>query len=1074
MMKTFSIKGCAATILAMATCLQLAAQDDVTKFFLKNHDFDSNFDYPAGNSTAVKQEIKEIKDWIPDLSADYTITGVYEFGFSGTYNSAKVPAQGYNGSTGGALALSTGWSQTFCYYQEVTLPAGTYTIQAPTYNGKSVTAGTSKLAWIPATGTSVTSKLSAYPSNEWTLDQISFTLTKQTAGRLQIGYQAAPGGSANSANLLIDYVQILAKDMAIDKTQLKLNLDTANTLYGEGNGQAADSLKSIIGAAQAIYDNEASTMPEVLEANYLLENIIRHYRKINASEENPLDCTEYISNPSFENNGTNGWTVKNMATQSNSVFSIKNGTYYIESWVNIGSPIGDASVSQTIKDLPAGNYILKASALHIQQNGNGSVNNNGAAQTGASLYAGTSKVSVTAMQSYSLRFSVFEERSDIEIGLKAENATGNYLCLDNFKLHYIGDISPSSYAQEVQKLIGLGQEYLDKGIQDIAAEPLKVAMEAGEAALQGSGVGADGTIIYDQEKLSEARTQLLEALEAAQASRALYDELQARIDYAQKVYGWWEGTARKANLITVLKTSIETARQKLTDYTLSATQINSAITSLNNRIKVVDKKIYASASACGTEAQLALPTSQWCYERSMQSKHWILFWEAGYGTSAPASVESILSTADKVFEFYADSLKFITINEGRSKTDTYKMIIRLRYTDEWEASGSGIDNTIGLLTLSRWAYTSREGQTVAHEIGHCFQYQTHCDNNDWNGWMYNWGSGNYNVFWEMCAQWQAYKYYPYMQFNNEWLTNTLNGLHKHPLAVDLRYNNYFIQDYFCHKHGMDFLGRLWNESKNPEDPLQTYMRLTMDQSLSSEAQLDLLGNEMWEYGARMTTFDMDPIRTYGASTIGKRNQTKLTKDSEGCWSPTVADCIENFGHNAIRLNIPVIGKTVYAEFTGEAGKSGYTAYNTTKAGWKVGFVALKKDGTRIYGDIATASYNTPEATISFECPAGCSYLWLVVSGAPTGYWTRDWIDWDGAEGTKEQWPYKVKFYQTNVYGNANNNAFPEAIHTVTSDHVKPADNNIYSITGRLVRRGSTSLEGLPHGVYIVGGKKVVK
>jgi hypothetical protein len=40
----------------------------------------------------------------------------------------------------------------------------------------------------------------------------------------------------------------------------------------------------------------------------------------------PTDKTNLIKNPSFETNGTAGWTVKNMSTQSNSVFSVKNGT----------------------------------------------------------------------------------------------------------------------------------------------------------------------------------------------------------------------------------------------------------------------------------------------------------------------------------------------------------------------------------------------------------------------------------------------------------------------------------------------------------------------------------------------------------------------------------------------------------------------------------------------------------------------------------------------------------------------------------------------------------------------------
>lgn len=790
------------------------------------------------------------------------------------------------------------------------------------------------------------------------------------------------------------------------------------------------------------------------------------------------DYTSYLKNPSFETDGLSGWTVKNMATQSNSVFSIKNGTYYIESWVNIGSHIGDASVCQTLTGLPTGQYKLTASALHIQQSGSGSTTNNGAEQTGACIYAGMNKVPVTAMKQYEVTFSVIDEGDNIEIGLKAEGATGNYLCLDNFKLQYVGAVSITAYAQEVELMCNQGQEFLDKGIQQTVAETLTAAIGKAKTALQGTGTAEDGSIIYDQKALSEAKNLLADALDAAKASRLLYDNLQTRIDYARKVLVWWEGTEQKANQLNNLKSEIDSAAQKYTDYTLTSDEISDAIKSLNTRISLVDKKIYCSGSACGTETELNNPASHWSFERSLQSKHWILFWEAGYGTDVPGSVESILDRADQIFEFYADSLKFITINQGKSKTDTYKMIIRLRYTEEWEASGSGIDNTIGLLTLSRWAYTSRDGQTVAHEIGHCFQYQTHCDNNDQNGWMYNWGSGNNNVFWEMCAQWQAYKYYPAMQFNNEWLTNTLNGLHKHPLAVDLRYNNYFIQDYFCHKHGMDIIGRLWNESKKPEDPLQAYMRLTMSSKLSTAEKLEQLNNEMWEYGARMTTFDMDPIRELGKNTIGKRNQTNLTKDDEGFWSPTVDNCIENFGHNAIRLNTPTKAKTVYAEFVGEVGKSGYTLYNKIKAGWKMGFVAMLKDGTRVYGDISTALFKTdlknPEILVEFECPDNCSHLWFVVSGAPTSYWTRDWIDWDGLEGKKEQWPYKVKFYQTNVQGKANNNTYPDAIERILPDCNLPvATDGVYSITGTLLRKGTISLEGLPHGIYIVNGKKVV-
>ena len=81
------------------------AQTDVSKYYLTNYGFDSDFNYPASSKATVEKEINDIKGWTPQLSADYTITGVYEFGFQGKYNGATVPAKGYDGEGGGGLAL---------------------------------------------------------------------------------------------------------------------------------------------------------------------------------------------------------------------------------------------------------------------------------------------------------------------------------------------------------------------------------------------------------------------------------------------------------------------------------------------------------------------------------------------------------------------------------------------------------------------------------------------------------------------------------------------------------------------------------------------------------------------------------------------------------------------------------------------------------------------------------------------------------------------------------------------------------------------------------------------------------
>ena len=1061
-------------MLLSLSSLAVQAQDDVTKYYLSDYGFDTGYNYKSGAKDNVVKEINEIVGWTPSLSADYTITGIYEFGFKGKYNGTVVPETGFDGEAGGGLALSTGWEQTFCYSQEVTLPKGTYTIVAPTYNGKSVTAGQSQLAWVPNSGTEVTSTLKSYPSKKWTEDKVTFTLSTKTTGRIRIGYKAGAGSSTNSAGILIDYVKLLGENLGVTKIAIRLAVNEAKKELKNGT-VGVDELQAAIDHANEQYEKGASlTTLEILEEVYQLNQAVEDFKVKNASTDKPLDRTVLINNPSFETNGTEGWELDNMASQSNTVFNLKQGSNYVESWVSMGSHIGSASVKQTLKHLPVGNYRLSANALHVQQRSAGSIfNDSDNPQTGVYIVAGNAHTLVSESKNYSVDFSVFDEGEEVEIGLEADKATGNYICVDNFTLGYTGSVNQQSYVDELQRLVARATDFIGAGIQTSVRESVDQAIATAHVALEGTGTDAQGNKLYSQEALEAARSAMLAALDACRASRARYNSLQSSIDKATKVYGWWQDDQRKATAVAALQTAIQTATAQISNADLTDQDLTAAVTALDKKTDAVDKKIYCSGNACGTDSDLKNPNSQWCYARSMESKHWVLFWEAGYGKSAPSSVESILNTADRIFEFYADSLKFINIGQGKSKTDTYKMIIRLRYTSEWEASGSGIDNTIGLLTLSRWAYTSRSGQTVAHEIGHCFQYQTHCDNNNWNGWMYTWAnSGNGNVFWEMCAQWQAYKFYPSMQFNNEWLNNTLNGLHKNPLAEELRYNNYFIQDFFCHKQGKNIIARLWNESYNPEDPFQTYMRITMDSKMTSAQKLEQFNNEMWEYGARMTTFDIDDIRTAGAGTINKRAQTKLVKNSEGFWQSQASDCVENFGNNAIRLNVPANGGTVYAEFSGEAGRDGFIKYNVNKAGWKIGFVALKRDGTRVYGDVSTATYASPNATLSFDCPSGCTYLWLVVSGAPTSYWSRGW---NGTTSDDEQWPYKVRFFQTNVYGNSNVNDTPSAIETVKSaSSVAPAVEGIYNLSGQKVADDASALSTLPHGIYVVNGRKVVK
>lgn len=136
--------------------------------------------------------------------------------------------------------------------------------------------------------------------------------------------------------------------------------------------------------------------------------------------------TNYILNPSFES-GTTDWTVSNMKVQSNNSFTKKQGTNYLERWVSSGAA-GTCSVTQKIQALPAGQYRLTAAAQNIQQDSPTT------AQTGATITAGSAATTVTVVNDYNVEFGAYGE---VTIGFKAVSATGNYLCVDNFRLFYI-------------------------------------------------------------------------------------------------------------------------------------------------------------------------------------------------------------------------------------------------------------------------------------------------------------------------------------------------------------------------------------------------------------------------------------------------------------------------------------------------------------------------------------------------------------------------------------------------------------------------------------------------------------
>ena len=448
--------------------------------------------------------------------------------------------------------------------------------------------------------------------------------------------------------------------------------------------------------------------------------------------------------------------------------------------------------------------------------------------------------------------------------------------------------------------------------------------------------------------------------------------------------------------------------------------------------------------------------SKWSFCRSKQSEHFIVFWDIQYGeyglygermgaeNTSPATckvnsmkvdIDDLLVKAEKFFDTNVNKLKMAELGVGKSYLDDYKMEIYILYQSEWLATGSGYDNVIGALWVNP-STCKPVGSTIAHEIGHSFQYQTYCDkvyqgepDNLQYGFRYGFGPNGEGgcAYWEQCAQWQSFQDYPSQQFGGD-LNVFKSQYYRHYHHEWMRYASYWLQSYWVEKRGIEAYGNIWRSSVLPEDAIKTYTKLYNNGDWNATAA------ELYDYAARMATFDIAGVREYAGSNVtANLFKTTLYKQADGYYQVSYGNCPSTAGFNIIALNVPEAGATVVADFKGLAvgsslaeGDSGdyvdgdlkshagtAKKYNNVGAGlegWRYGFVALKKDGSRVYGDM----FSDKVGEASFTVPADVTNLYFVVLGAPTEYRQNEW---DDDMKDDDQWPYMVKFEETDLLGN---------------------------------------------------------
>lgn len=387
-------------------------------------------------------------------------------------------------------------------------------------------------------------------------------------------------------------------------------------------------------------------------------------------------------------------------------------------------------------------------------------------------------------------------------------------------------------------------------------------------------------------------------------------------------------------------------------------------------------------------------TSEYSHKRKVEGENIVIFWAKEFGDDPMKNenvakrfdVHEALKESERFYDFYVNKLKIV--QKGSSLTDKYKTLFYVIGGDEQTAFGGGAENKIGILWTPAVRMSKAPYGALAHELGHAFQYLASNDN----------GTGFGGAIMEMSAQYLLWQVYPeWMTFENYHLVSFMKKNHYAFLHPTNMYHTPYVIEYWSNKHGIEFFGKMLREVKKGEDPVMTYQRIT---NITQEQ----FNDEIFDAAQRFMTWDMPRIEKVAAK-YTNQHHTNFKPAEDGWYKVDAANCPQNYGYNGIKLQVPAKRGTVELAFKGIVGDTTYRNIKADKAGWRYGFVAVKKDGSREYGKMQ----HKAEGKATFKVPKDTQYLWLVVSGAPKEHWKVS-----GKDENNEQWAYQVKFKGTDL------------------------------------------------------------
>lgn len=394
--------------------------------------------------------------------------------------------------------------------------------------------------------------------------------------------------------------------------------------------------------------------------------------------------------------------------------------------------------------------------------------------------------------------------------------------------------------------------------------------------------------------------------------------------------------------------------------------------------------------------------NDYSYNRMAYTDNLVIYWQKGFGEglanppelegkSMKVDLENLKEKLETFYIYFRDELQFV---KPGSLSEKYRMMVMIMYSLEGTAYGGTYDNKIGAFWAAPNRLQDQKLNAVAHELGHSFQLQIIAD-----GQGEAWGG---NGIYEMASQWMLWQVNPdWMKDENYHWVAFKELTHKAFLHVDNIYHSPYVLEYWGVKRGLPVIAEMFRQGLKGEDPVITYKRM-------HEMTQEQFNDEMMDAYLHLVNLDYDRVYDITRQWANSFAPFKANlKDDDNGWLRVVKEvCPENYGFNAIKLEVPETNRTVTVDFKGLPDATGYNLVHADKAGWRYGFVGVTADGKSVLGTVGRDA----EGQVSFTTPmdAKLSHLWLVVMGAPTEHWMNSSTESDA------QWPYKIKVSGTNI------------------------------------------------------------